>query len=99
MDVHGNGVGRHLHVLAGGCRNRAQQFAVNLDTSESRLDRFDAELLPDAFQRETAADNQEIPRVEVAKPVPFFRYVLTAVLGLLLMRDVSRLVFRSCGSV
>ena len=64
--------------------NRAQQFAVNLDTSESRLDRFDAELLPDAFQRETAAGNQELPKVEVAKPVPFFRYVLTAVLGLLL---------------
>ncbi len=64
--------------------DRAQQFAVNLDTNESRLERFDADLLPEPFQRETAGDENATPMLEVAKPIPFFRYVLALVLVLLL---------------
>ncbi len=61
-----------------------QLYAANLDTSESRLDRFDAELLPSEFRRESGPDEEDEPRLEVRKPKSYFRHLLAAVLGLLL---------------
>ena len=57
---------------------------MNLDTRESRLDRFDVELLPRPFRTASGDQEQEGSVVDVARPVPFFRYLLAGVLGLLL---------------
>jgi len=71
-------------VTVGDTTDRSQLYAVNLDTSESRLERFDPDGLPGVFRREPAADGENGPKMQVTRPFPLFRYVLAGVLALLL---------------
>jgi hypothetical protein len=64
--------------------DRTDRYTVNLDTRESRLDRFDVELLPSQFRHEATAEDTETPSFLAPQPAQFFRYVLTAVLLLLI---------------
>jgi len=75
-------------VASGGAQGGAQRYAVNLDTRESQLERVDGELLPSAFARGE-------PEVTVSRAGTLggslshsFRYVLAAVLLLLLCETV-----------
>jgi hypothetical protein len=61
-----------------------QRFAVNVDTHESNLERFDAELLPSQFNRDFQADEAD-SAVPVTRPTQYFRYFLGLVLLLLLL--------------
>ncbi len=67
---------------------RADRYAVNLDTRESRLERFDAELLPSQFQREKQADPAEALSVLAPQAARFFRHLLAIVLGLLVSESL-----------
>ncbi len=68
--------------------DRIDRYAVNLDTRESHLDRFDVELLPSQFRHETTADNTDTPSLLIPQPAHFFRYVLTVVLLLLICESL-----------
>ncbi len=76
-------VGGVYNVAADKTPEQRQPFAVNLDTAESHLERFDAQLLPKPLQHQAATEDPEAIKVDVAKPVPFFRYILATILGLL----------------
>jgi hypothetical protein len=75
-------------VQIGADRNRLQQFAVNLNTQESDLSRFDPSLLPDSWrdQRMAAADNRIGPAAR--DNWPLFRLALAGVLALLMAETV-----------
>ncbi len=68
----------------GGAPGVVQRYAVNLDTQESQLERIDPEQLPAPFGRGRADAAPVGARAEAAAPSFVFRYVLAAVLGLLL---------------
>ena len=63
--------------------NHDQRFAVNLNTRESDLDRFDSELLPGQFDPEFHID-KVVGGLPSTKPAQYFRYLLGLVLVLLL---------------
>lgn len=64
--------------------DRSQWFAVNVDSRESDLTRFDADLLPSQFRRDFAAD-EAAPSLPSTRPVQYFRYLLGMVLILLIV--------------
>jgi hypothetical protein len=63
--------------------NQVQQFAANVSTRESDLERLDPELLPSQFDPEFHVDktNGGLPST---KPTQYFRWLLGSVLVLLL---------------
>jgi len=63
--------------------NPSQRFAVNLLPRESDLDRFDSDLLPDAFDPEFRLGKTDTG-LPSTKPSQYFRYLLGLVLVLLL---------------
>ena len=65
-------------------QDRAEVFAVNIDSRESDPARFDRDLLPSQFQSEFTSDGAEVPTLPTSKTQPFFRYLLMGVFGLLL---------------
>jgi hypothetical protein len=72
-------------VSEGNSLDDVRYYAANLDTRESLTERFDAELLPSFFRREEAAASPDGPEIAMARPVRFFRYVLAAVLVMLIV--------------
>jgi len=77
-------VGGLYSVADGPSAEHPQCFAVNLDTSESRLETIDAKQLSSFFQHASSDESAESPTMELAKPVPLFRHLLAGVLVLLL---------------
>jgi hypothetical protein len=77
----------------GGEQAHLPVFAANLDTSESRRERFDRDQLPDAWRPETAVDDPAESRLDPRRPVPLFRSVLAVVFGLLLGETFLAWVF------
>lgn len=64
---------------------QAQQYAVNLNTRESDLARFDPELLPSQFSRELHAQGESPPSLASSPGRSFFRLLLSAMLVLVLI--------------
>jgi len=60
-----------------------QFYAVNVNTAESDLTRFDTTRLPAQIQRDGAGGSEEDPALPASRPPPLFRYFLFAVLALL----------------
>ena len=65
-----------------------QRFAVNVNPRESDLARFDPELLPSQIHREPLGVNEPATIAATRDSSSYFRYVLFAVLGLLLLEPV-----------
>ncbi|HEX5103532.1 MAG TPA: hypothetical protein VFV87_06955, partial [Pirellulaceae bacterium] len=65
-----------------------QRFAVNVNPRESDLARFDPELLPSQIHREPLGVNEPATITAARDSSSYFRYVLFAVLGLLLLEPV-----------
>jgi hypothetical protein len=66
-----------------------QRFAVNVNTRESDLSRFDPELLPSQFSREPLAPGDEgAPGLTVSDSASYFRWLLGSVLALLLVEPI-----------
>lgn len=63
---------------------RNRQYAVNLDTSESRLERLALDDLPVPFRQATASHRAGGPELQIPRPFSGFRYLLIGVLALLL---------------
>ncbi len=61
-----------------------ERFAVNVNTRESNLERFDVELLPSQFNQDFRQD-ETVAAVPVTRPTQYFRYFLGLVLLLLLL--------------
>ncbi len=75
--------GVYTAQLAGGT---TEQFAVNLDTRESDLVRFDPDLLPSQFSRQwQSSANSPLTTIPLAAGTSYFRWLLTAVLVLLMI--------------
>lgn len=68
--------------------DRFEEFAVNVDTRESRLDRFDNELLPSQIQTEYEAGSGEPGGSLAQKKWQIFQLVLAGILGLLLLETL-----------
>jgi hypothetical protein len=64
--------------------DETQRFAVNVNTRESNLDRFDTELLPSQFNQDFGAE-EATASVPATRPSQYFRYFLGLVLVLLLL--------------
>ncbi len=64
--------------------DQSQRFAVNVNTRESDLERFDIELLPSQFNQDFRAD-ESVVAVPATRPTQYFRYFLGLVLLLLLL--------------
>jgi hypothetical protein len=64
--------------------DKTERFAVNVNTRESNLERFDAELLPSQFNQDFR-EEETVAAVPVTKPTQYFRYFLVLVLLLLLL--------------
>lgn len=60
-------------------------YAVNVDTKESDLTRFDTDLLPSQFTEEFTTDGSLRLDLSLAKKWPVFQYVLLLLFGLLLL--------------
>ncbi|MHB8970533.1 MAG: BatA domain-containing protein [Pirellulaceae bacterium] len=71
-------------VAIGGAAGEVDRYAVNLDTRESQLERWDAELLPSQFQRGAEDGAEPAARSDSLSPSQSFRYLLAVVLLLLL---------------
>ncbi|MCA9219192.1 MAG: hypothetical protein KDA71_02630, partial [Planctomycetales bacterium] len=65
-----------------------QLFVANVDTRESRLERFDADLLPSQFRQDFSAEHSDQPTFPVTRGAGLFRVFLFGVLGLLLTESV-----------
>lgn len=65
---------------------RRQLVAVNLNTSESDLRRYDTDLLPEAITQESLANGDAAPTI-TTQPTKLFRDLLVAVLLLLLLES------------
>jgi hypothetical protein len=63
----------------------ASPLAVNLNTRESDLARFDSELLPSQFNRETHTIGDPPPTLAASEGRSFFRLLLSAMLVLVLV--------------
>ncbi len=66
----------------------SQKFAVNVDTRESSLERFDAELLPSQFSQEFEVNEVEVPDMPSSARSQLFQYVLCGLLVLLLCESL-----------
>jgi hypothetical protein len=64
--------------------DQSQRFAVNVNTRESNLERFDIELLPSQFNQDFRTDEAAVA-VPATRPTQYFRYFLGLVLLLLLL--------------
>jgi hypothetical protein len=71
-------------VAIGGAAGEVDRYAVNLDTHESQLERWDVELLPSPFQREAVDGMEPAAWGDSLSPSQSFRYLLAVVLMLLL---------------
>jgi hypothetical protein len=71
-------------VKIGGAAGDVDRFAVNVDTRESQLDRVDAALLPSQFQTQLWDESTVSGGVDGSGSSQLFRYLLAAVLFLLL---------------
>ncbi|MBM4090458.1 MAG: VWA domain-containing protein [Planctomycetes bacterium] len=69
---------------SGGDADAVMRFAVNLDTRESRLERFDEALLPSQFRQDASAADGADDQLATARPARFFRHVLVIVLLLMI---------------
>ena len=65
-----------------------QRFAVNVNTRESDLARFDPELLPSQLARELAGADQDQPLAGTRDSSSYYWTLLAGVLGLLLLEPV-----------
>jgi hypothetical protein len=63
--------------------DQTQRYAVNVNTRESDLERFDAELLPSQFEQELGVDKPTVV-LPTTRPTQYFRYFLGVVVLLLL---------------
>lgn len=73
----------------------AERFAVNVDTRESNLDRFDPDLLPEQFRSRQQPSDHASPQVAATRPPELFRPVLAAVLALVLLETLLAWLFAS----
>lgn len=71
-------------VTLGGAADDIDRFAVNVDTRESQLERVDATLLPSQLQTQLLEETVASGRAEGIGGSQLFRYLLAAVLLLLL---------------
>jgi hypothetical protein len=71
-------------VAIGGAAGDVDRFAVNVDTRESQLERVDAALLPRQLQTQLLDETTVSRRVDGAGSSQLFRYLLGAVLFLVL---------------
>jgi hypothetical protein len=71
-----------------------ERYAVNVDTRESNLERFDPELLPSQFRGEVRAASA-VPQLPAVRPPELFRPALIGVLGLLLLETLLAWLFAS----
>jgi hypothetical protein len=62
-------------------------FALNVNPRESDLERYDPEMLPSQFRRDLSAWGQAAVTLSSSRPTQYFRYVLGAVLVLLLLES------------
>ncbi len=67
----------------GKSQSDTRYYAVNVNTRESNLERFDAELLPSQFQSDYKIDDLEKPQLPSTNRSQLFQYVLVLVLLLL----------------
>ena len=63
-------------------------YAVNVDTREGSLERFDAELLPSQFNQSGGDDSDASGVVSAGRAAHLFRYVLGAIFLLLIVETV-----------
>ena len=73
--------------------NLTQYFAVNLNTRESNLERYDSQLLPSQFAQEEKAHVAGLPSVSGASGSQLFQYVLVFVLVLLFAESTLAWMF------
>lgn len=71
-------------VALGGAADDVDRFAVNVDTRESQLERVDATLLPSQLQTQLLEETVASGRADGIGASQLFRYLLAAVLLLLL---------------
>jgi hypothetical protein len=71
-------------VALGGAADDVDRFAVNVDTRESQLERVDATLLPSQLQTQLLEETVASGRADGIGTSQLFRYLLAAVLLLLL---------------
>lgn len=64
--------------------NTTQVYALNVDPRESNLERFDPEMLPSQIFRDVPADHDPLAAA-ATRPAAYFRYLLGAVLILVLL--------------
>lgn len=72
-----------------------RRYAVNVDTRESNLERFDTELLPSQFQTELPSSEAPAQQVASTRPPELFRPVLMCVLLLVLLETLLAWLFAS----
>jgi len=77
--------------------DKSEFFAVNVDTHESDLDRFDIELLPSQFNRDFSLD-ADAASLPATKPMEYFRWFLGAVFVLLLAESFAAWYFGNASS-
>ncbi len=65
----------------------SQMFAVNVNTRESDLERFDPDLLPEQFRADYQAEGGSATRLPSSKSTHLFQWVLVGLLGLLLLES------------
>ena len=63
--------------------NATQLYAVNVNTRESSLERFDAELLPNQFRQEVELDAEAEPQLPRPRRAHWFQFLLVGLLVLL----------------
>jgi hypothetical protein len=66
----------------------SQWFAVNVNTRESSLERFDSELLPAQFEKDYQIDNLHAPQLPRSDDAQLFQYVLILLLVLLFSESI-----------
>ena len=77
--------------------DKAESFAVNVDTRESDLQRFDPELLPSQFNQDFSLD-ADAASLPATKPMEYFRWFLGAVFVLLLAESFAAWYFGNASS-
>jgi len=69
-------------------REDMQLFAVNVNTSESNLERFDSELLPNQFDTDYQVEDLDSPQLPRSSGSQLFQYVLMLLLVLLFSESI-----------
>lgn len=78
-------------------RGQSQSFAVNVETSESDLQRMDPELLPSQIQQGAQFRGDPAPAPST-RPTQYFRYILGTVLVLVLLETLLAWKFSGAAS-